>query len=368
MAFSALAAIAAAVSAATAVGGTIVGSQNAAEANKTATGIASNNTVNAQNQQRYTAGLNAEAMKRAIAGSTNGRGDTSTYDPTTNSWKTQLSPTSRDIQRGSDQASVSRNTTDLAAGQRSNDTSMLDAIKARMAAGPALSAVQNFKPMSSQGLEGALQETATTANRNATDPIIADTLRSFARTGTAAGPVLTQMMRDNAGSLRTTMLNDKIGAMKNVGEINNTNRSGLVDQYMKLNAASKPTLNFSPIAPNSPSDALAQEINSRIAGAAQPASTGAYTTAGATAQSNNANEFAAKNTPVSSLGASIVGAGSQFKDLFKDDGALSKFINSDNAITRFFGGGGSGNNGDKPNTTFGGQMPQGNDWNKNGIY
>lgn len=337
MAIAAAGAIAAAISAATAIAGTVVSSSNAQAANKTQAQIGANNQQNAQNQQQYAQALNAIAMRRAAAGSTDSRGDTSTYDPTTNTWKTLLSPAGQAIQSANDTASIRRNTTDLNTAEDANNQAMLGAIKARGAAGPALAAVQNFRPMSERDLEGALQETATTANRQTQQPIIADTLRQFARTGTAAGPVLTQMMRDNGSSLRTTMLQDQIAAMKNVGDINNTNRAGLVDTYSKLNQAGNPQLTFPNLSSNSPNDFIAAEANTRANGAAQPASTGAYSTGANTAQSNAAGEFAALHPGVSNLGASIVGDGKGLEGLFSPTGAIAKYFNS-----------GSGNAGDKP--------------------
>lgn len=337
MAISALAAIAAGVSAATAVGGTVVGSINSQNAADQQAQIAGSNSQNSLNQQQYQAALNALAMQRATAGSVDGRGNTIAYDPATNTWKTTLSKGTQAVQNASDQASISRNTTDLATSQEANRNSMLDAIKARGAAGPALAAIQNFRPMSSGDLEGALQQTATTANRQAEDPIIADTLRSFARTGTAAGPVLTNMMRDNATSLRQTMLNDKIQSMTNVGQINNTNRAGLDNTYSTLRAASNPSLSYAPITPNNPTDALAAEMTQRASGASTPASQGAYSSTGATGQSSNSAQYAAQHPGVSNLGASIVGTGDQLANLTKNGGSFDQWLN-----------GGAGNAGDNP--------------------
>lgn len=325
--FSALGAIAAGISAATAVGGTVIGSQNAQQSNNTQRQIANNTQQNAQNQQQYQAALNALALQRSTASQTDGMGNTMSYDPATNSWKTTLSPVGQQLQTASNQAAVSRDTTDLATSQEANNKAMQQAIAARTAAGPALAAVQNFKPLTSQGLEGALQQTATTANRQAEDPVIADTLRSFERSGTAAAPVLTSMMRDNATSLRQTMLGDQIDAMKNVGGINAQNLGSLDNNYTTLNNAAKPALNFSPIAQADPSGSLAAEMSARAGGAASPASQGAYSAGIGTNASNNAGEFAALHPGSSNLGASIVSAGGDISKLFSPTGALASSTN-----------------------------------------
>lgn len=339
MAFSALAAIAALGTAAASTYGAVQGSANAQAANRNSAAISANNLQSAENQQQYQHMLDAIAMKRSVAGSTDSRGDTLRYDPATNSWVSALSPNGQQIQSAADSAGINRNTTDVRTANDANNNAMLDAIRARGASGTALQKLEAFKPMSSDALEGALQETATTANRQAQQPIIADTLRQFARTGTAAGPVLTNMMRDNATSLRQTMLGDKIAAMKGVGDINNQRRSGLLSTYEGLNNAAKPALNFAPINTSGPNDALLSAMTSRAAGAPQSASTAAYSLSSGTNARNLAADQASKNPGTSNTGSTIVALGDDVKSLLNPNGDLVKYIKSL--------GSGSGNAGDQ---------------------
>lgn len=345
MGFSILGAISAAAALASAgagVYGGVQGNANAQAANKNSAAISSNNLQNSQNQEQYQHMLDAIAMQRSVAGSTDSRGDQLQYDPATNSWTTTLSPTGQRVQSAADSAAIGRNTTDVRTAQDANNGAMLDAIRARGASGTALDKLQAFKPMSQSGLEGALQETATTANRQAEAPVIADTLRQFARTGTAAGPVLTNMMRDNATTLRQTMLGDQIDSMKNVGAINNQNQGGLLNQYEGLNNAAKPALNYAPINPSGPNDALLQEMASRAGSAPQSASTGAYSLSSSTNANNLASENAAKNPGFTvNQGNAISGGINDVKGLLDPNGALLKYIGS-------LSGDGSGNAGDKP--------------------
>lgn len=347
MAFSALAAIAALGTAAASTAGAVQGSANAQAANKTSAQISANNLQNSQNQQQYQHALDQIAMQRSVAGSTDARGDQLRYDPGTNSWVSTLSPTGQRVQSAADNAAITRNTNDVRTSEDANNAAMLDAIRARGASGTALDKLQAFKPMSEGGLEGALQETATTANRQAEAPVIADTLRQFARTGTAAGPVLTNMMRDNATTLRQTMLGDKIGAMKNTADINNANRGGLASTYEGLNNAAKPALNFAPIAGGSPNDALLSEMTQRASGAPQSASTGAYSLSSATNANNLAAENAAKNPGIGADPSGLIGGiGNQIKGLFDPNGAVLKAIGA-------YLPSGSGNAGDQPSQGFG---------------
>ena len=357
MGFSLLGAISAGaglLGAGSSIAGNILGSNAASDANATSAAVARNQLQNAINQQEYTKALNAIAMQRAIAGTTSARGDTSVYDPSTNTWKTTLTPGSLALQSASDTASIRRNTTDKTTGELANNNAVADSIRAGDVAGSALAKVRDFKPISSQGLEGLLQQTATTANRQAQDPIIAATLRQFARSGTAAGPVLTNMMRDNATSLRQTMLNDQIEAMKHVDSINNGKRAGLLSTYDTLNKAGTPQLSFPGISTSNITDLLNNEVNARATNSSTSASAGAYNNSAATNSYNNASQFAALHPKTSNIGASIGAAGQQLKGLFDPNSDVVKFIKSI--------GSGAGNAGDNSDVgswgTFFGAPPQ----------
>jgi len=342
MAFITPGLVAAAITAAAATASAAQSSANSQAANKTQARIAANGLQNSVNQQQYQAALNAIAMKRGVAGTVDGRGDTTTYDPGTNTWRTDLSKQGKAIQNANDQATISRDTTDLTTAQDANGMAMRRAIAAREAAGPALAAVRNYSPLTAGELEGDLQQTATTANRQAQQPIIADTLRAFARSGTAAGPVLTNMMRDNATSLRQTMLQDKIGAMKNVGDINTNNLTSLMGRYKGLDQSANPSLNFAPLATNSPNDTLTQMMATRAAGAAQPASMGAYTASAGTNATNNASQFSAAHPGVNNSGSYGTLASS----------AMDRLLDKDSPFMKLFSGG-AGNAGDGlPSTAY----------------
>lgn len=342
--FATLGAIAAGISAATAVGGTVIGSANAQAANKTQRDIAGNAQANAQNSEQYQRRLNAEAMRRGVAGSTNGRGDSLTYDPATNRWVTRLSDTGAQVQNATDQASITRNTRDMATAGRANNDALTDAMRARSLADVAGRDLAAFRPKSSAELEGALQDTSTTANRQAQAPIIADTLRQFARTGTAAAPVLTQMMRDNATGLRQTMGENKIRALENTDKVNDSRRSGLLDNYGKLSALSNPTLNFPNLSSLSPTDALAAEATARANAAAQPASTAAYSNSASTNATTNANKLLLDANKADNTGAMIVAGGKQVEDFFNPNNKFMQYLS---------GGKNSGNSGDAKVGNFG---------------
>lgn len=317
----------AALSLGTNLAGSLFGANSAAKSQEEANRIARDALQNSINQQGYQRALNAIALQRSTASTSDGRGSTTVYDPATNTWRADLSKSAHAIQNASDQSTISRNTTDVATAQDANRSAIARAIAAREASGPALAAVKNFRPMSAAELEGGLQETSTVANRAAQQPIIADTLRQFARQGTAAGPVLAQMMRSNGDSLRTSMVDNKLSALKNVGSINNNNMTGLQNRYSQLNNAANPQLQFAPLANNSPNDALASSITQRAAGAAQPASMASYGVSSGTNAVTNAAGLAAKSVGGGNTGAIIASLGGQINDAFRPGGALMNYFN-----------------------------------------
>ena len=366
MAFT-LAGLAAAASTAVGAYGAYQSGQNASTANKMAGATAAAGLQDSQNQQNYTKALNALALQRSTAGSIDSRGSRASYDPSTNTWRTQLSPEAAAIQAGNDRfntqnqkdvtvgnaQTLNNNATNATASRVANNGAMANAIQARSGADSARRQLENFRPMSSGELEGNLQQSATTANRQAQDPIIADTLRSFARNGTAAAPVLTSMMRDNATSLRQTVLQDKIAAIKGVGDINNTRRAGLQSTYDTFNNASTPKLQFSQngalgsASTAAPDAALQNEISSRANGAGTTGiQAGSVSNQGA-ASSVAARQLAVNSTPYNNSGDILASLAKSFQN--KD---LQNFGKS---VYGSIFGGGAGNAGDatgaSPTTT-----------------
>lgn len=365
-------AIIAAITAAAAAAGAGAGIYGAASANSNAakarqqSGQAAMQT--AENNDQYQKMLNAIAMNRSTAGTIDAQGNQLTYDPATNTWRTTLSGQGQRTQQAFDNANVSRNTTDMRTQQGANDREVMQSLLAQRAADPALRAVQNFKPMTADELTGDLTQQATTANRSVQDPIIADTLRTFARTGTAAGPVLEQLQRSNAGELRKSMIDSRIAALTNVDQINNQRRSGLTDAYTALRGAGKPSLGFSPIATDNPNSTLSQLMSTRAAGAATPASQGAYSSSGSTNAMTGASQLAGNTVADSNAaGAKLMSLGSQFKDLGTSGVNLYKSL---------FGSGQGGTGqpaaipGYSNSTGFGYTPPSGDDLNRqvNSIF
>lgn len=300
--------------------------------------IANNNLINTQSQQRYQQQLNAEAMRRAIAGVTDANGNRMFYDPATNTWRSELSPRGQNIQNSIDNATVTRNTTEFNRQMRSNEGAERRALSAETAAQPLLETIKRRIPADHRALEGNLQEASTLANREAYRPVIDSTLRQFARAGTAAGPVLSNIASSAATNLRRSMLDNVIRARSATADINNSERGGLVRDFAALNRESVPAFNYAPISSDGPVNTLTNVIASRSNSAAAPAMYGAASVPGMTNAYSIASNAAMAAVPNSNLlSAQLIGLGNS---LSNNGGPLIS------ALQRLLSGNGGGNAGD----------------------
>lgn len=304
---------------------------------QTQSDIANRNLGDQESNDAYSRALNALALQRSTAGTADSSGNRTYYDPSTNTWHTSLGPVPQAVQNASDNAAIQRNTTDLRTSQRANQNAELRGLLAQRAAGPALAAVNNFQPINTNQLAGLLQQRATQANNDAQRPVIQNTLRQFARTGTAAGPVLSNLERTNADTLRKTVLDDTIAAMTQGGQINNQNRQSLLNNYTSLNQQANPSLNFAPLSNDNPLAALSQQISSRIQGATTAPNQGSYASALGNSARNSAANLAISSVPNSNFAASQIGAlGKQIPNITSSITDLIKQLTS-----------GDNNNGDR---------------------
>jgi hypothetical protein len=275
--------------------------------------------ANQQNQALVQALIN----QRGVAGQTDSFGNQLQYDPTTNTWRTTLGPLPLQAQTAAQQAAISRNTTDLRAAQFANQQAALRATQAGPAADAALRNLATYRDMPASALVGLLQQQATNAQQATFRPMIADTLRSFARTGTAAGPVLGQIGRDEAQNLRNSLLDAQIKGMTAVGDINTQRRQGLEQAATTTAGLANPQLQFSGLAGSGADNTLAQVVAQR---AGSSAMTPAYGMAGA-------------NTATTGLSNSFSNLG---KNLSDPNFGISQASAGLNDLNTFFGKGGAG--------------------------
>lgn len=262
-----------------------------------------------QNQLQYSKGLNSEALRRAIAGSTDAEGSSIRYDPATNQWVSTLGKRPQAIQGGIDSATQLHNTVDVPQAEQNNAASSITASLARRGLSGAINNFDNYQPVSQARLYGALQDASTRANQISEHPIIADTLRQFARTGASAGPVLSQLERASGDTLSQEMSQNVIKAMTGASDVNTSNRQSLAQPIATLiNAGTPSQQNTSPSFTAGPSDALAAQTTGRAVGSSAPATAASGASAYGTIASNQAANLAfnaAGNSPLPGQLASI---------------------------------------------------------------
>ena len=281
-------------------------------------------------QDAIQARINAAYTSRlGQAGYSDSAGNAYHYDPATNSWVATISPQDQAVkaiadqaQNAANQASITRNTTDMATARQANARALegynrTDQTNAR--AQPLIDAAQrrlaNFRPISGNELGNMLGETAANANTAAYTPIIQDTLRTFARTGTAAGPVLADIGRRSSADLRQGLIDARLKGMTGATDINNATRQGLQSDLTTAlgsgnqSAPSAPSLQFPGIqasAQNTSSKDMLTALQNRAGSAAYSSALGNSSITGAGQQSLDASKTLAGSIPLTS--PSLIGA------------------------------------------------------------
>jgi hypothetical protein len=220
---------------------------------------------NSANQSLVQALIN----QRSVAGTQDPYGGGTRYDPATNTWINTQGKLPAAANTAAMQAAISRNTTDLRGAQFANEQEALRASRAAPAADAAQRELASFRPMGGDQLTGLLTNQATLAANNTFNPLIADTLRNFARTGTAAGPVLGQIGRDQATNLRQSLIDAQIKGMTSVDQINQGRRQALEQTAANTATLAHPQLQYSGISPSGVDTTMAQVVGQRAAAAGQ---------------------------------------------------------------------------------------------------
>jgi hypothetical protein len=279
--------------------------------------LAYDNLQQQRNTQQYAQQLNALALQRSAAGSTDAQGNQIRYDPATNQWVSTLGARPAAIQAAEDQSTLLRNTVDIPQASQNNAAQSIMASLARRGLSGAINNYNSYTPITGETERGALQDATTRANQTSQAPIIADTLRQFARSGTAAGPVLTALQRDNSTTLAREMDDNTVRAQTDAATVNNANRSALAGPISTLSAAGTPNITLPQLTGTNPAAAIAAQVNGRAVGAGTPATQGAYSAQfGGTGQ-NAATKLGVDVATNQNPASAILGANSSLLDIAK---------------------------------------------------
>jgi hypothetical protein len=244
--------------------------------------------------------------QRSIASQTDSSGTSLAYDPATNTWKTTLGKVPQQVQDSADQAAISRNTTDLRQAQFANEQSAKRAALAQPYADATRRDLESFKPMGYDQLTGLLQQQATNASNSTFSPLVADTLRSFARTGTSAGPVLGQIGRDASKNLRDSLIDAQIKGMTGADSINQSKRSGLEGAASNAQSLATPAFGYTNISASPYSTAMTAAATNRATGASTAPAYGASASNAAEKSLQDAYGNQEKNVPNTNYGTDVV--------------------------------------------------------------
>lgn len=222
----------------------------------------------AQNNEQYQRMIESMIQQRSVAGTQDSFGSTMQYDPNTNTWTSKLGQLPFNAQTAADQAAIERNTTDARQAQLANEVAARRATQAGPVADTALREMQSFRPMGQDQLVGLLERQATNASNASFDPLRSDMLRSFQRSGTAAGPVLAALGKQQADTLRDSLIQAQIQGMTNVGSINQSKQQALAQNAGNAATLANPQFQYAGISPSDKSATMAQAIAARAQNAA----------------------------------------------------------------------------------------------------
>jgi len=217
------------------------------------------------NQDALTAQMVQQALanRRAVAGTSDSLGSSVHYDPYTNTWVSALGELPQRAETAAMQAGVTKNTTDLMQQEAANRDAIRRAALAGPSADAAIRQISNYTPISREALTGLLTQQGITAARESYDPLRSDTLRSVARTGTAAGPVLAQLGRSEADNLRKTLIDAQIQGMSGADAINQQRQGQALSLAGGTSSLATPNLGQTSVQPSTIAQAMGQAVSNR---------------------------------------------------------------------------------------------------------
>lgn len=264
-----------------------------AASSRSQAGVAEQNRISQEQLDLSKANLTQQQIvqalinQRAIAGTRDSFGSSMRYDPGTNTWVSELGALPQAADRAAMQASIEANTTDPARVRLANQEALRNAALAQPYADTARRNLEAFRPKSQDELVGLLTQQATEAARQTYDPLRNDVLRSVQRTGSAAGPVLSQLGQGEAQNLRSALRDALITGMTQTDQINQGRRSGLENAAVNARTLATPQLQNPGASASNQGNALATLMAQRSTNA--PTSS-AYGQAGVNAALTNAGK------------------------------------------------------------------------------
>ena len=250
--------------------------------------------ANSTNARIAAAGVN----QMARSGFDDGQGGGLRYDPATGTWHSTLGPEALAAQRASDAATTTRNTTDMYRAGGANDQAAMNAARSQAFIDAARRRYEDFRPQTADELTALLTSQVADANNQTYEPMRGMVAGQALRSGNSAGSaVLDRLAMQQGNDLRRGMIDARVAALQNVGNINNTQRQGLAMDLGAANAAGTPNFQYPGIAPSTYNKDMLAALTSRANNAGYTSAYGLQAANQAQSIANTAGKDAAGAVP-----------------------------------------------------------------------
>ena len=202
----------------------------------------------ARNNQAYQQQLASLMLQQGRAGYTDSEGNSLRYDPATNTYVSALGEQPAAARRAQLGAQIQRDTTDMTQAGRVNTAAERRALEAEPALDTYRRQISQYQPITGSQLGDLLQQRGATATNDAYRPLIQQALTQAQRTGSASGPIISEVGRQSAADLRKNAIDSQIAGMTSAADINKSNLGTLGTAYNTLSSGAQPTLQFPSIA------------------------------------------------------------------------------------------------------------------------
>jgi hypothetical protein len=195
-----------------------------------------NNKDLSQQQLQGQQYLQQKALKLALAGQTNARGDVLSYDPKTNMWTTKPSATTAKMISEADAAQRALLESDVPRARQEAIRESVARGGASQAADAALTRYGDYSPLTADRLSADLYTQAARGLKEGYGQTASDVSTQALRAGTGGSQLLDQLSRSYARDLASARVNSRLTGLTSAGDINDKRRSSLLDEAARTRA------------------------------------------------------------------------------------------------------------------------------------
>lgn len=169
--------------------------------------------------------------KLAVANRTDARGNQLVYDPKTNTFKTVLTPASKQLVNASDTEELQRLMHDLPSQRQGRDVNATSRSKENQTADDLLNQINTFHKITPEELRGEMATLGARGIKEGYDKVSGDVSAQALRSGTSGAGLLDQLSRSYARDLGTNNMQADLQSKTSAAGVNNANLGPLFDEY-----------------------------------------------------------------------------------------------------------------------------------------